>query len=240
MKLYLALLLLCAAPAYAEIVDDPSWMYVGDMAKYPILDLMPTQAWVGKRLIDDKQEKLEYMEDDELKEYLKENPVPVILAPNGKYYMIDHHHLAEAARRVGRKKIYIELRHDWSSMKSMDAFWERMKEKNYVFLFDEDGKPIKVKDLAKSVARMRDNPYRSLAYYVRETGGYRKTKEPFPEMRYAILLKQNVKIEKGPYGFQKVIAEGYTLARSPKAKDLPGYIGGGKPWCESYLLRLDE
>ena len=210
---------------YAGLVDDCGAMKVGDRCKYAIMSLEPTQQFFGKKAADVKRQKLEEMSDDKRAKYLRKNPVPVVLGPDRKFHMVDHHHLAYAARMSGRENIYLKLLQDWSKIDSMDKFWEMMKAKNLVFLFDQKGKTIPISDLPTSVMRMLDNPYRSLAYFVREKECFRKSKAPFAEMLWAIFFATNMKIKEGPSGFEKAIEAGCVLAHSDKANGLPGKIG---------------
>ncbi len=221
--------------SYAGLVDDCASMRLGDHCKFAILDLEPTQQFIGKKVALLKRDMLEELSKDERRDYLRDNPIPVIKGPDGKYHMVDHHHLSYGARLAGRDNVYIKLLHDWSKMSSMNVFWEKMKAKKLVFLFDANGKPIPVSALPGSVMRMEDNPFRSLAYFVREKGGYRKTKIPFAEMYWALFFQANMKIDPAPWGFEKAIEEAYDLARSDKAVGLPGKIKGGMKYCRRFL-----
>eukprot|EP01126_Amoeba_proteus_P009476 TRINITY_DN13591_c0_g1_i11.p1 TRINITY_DN13591_c0_g1~~TRINITY_DN13591_c0_g1_i11.p1 ORF type:complete len:311 (-),score=57.02 TRINITY_DN13591_c0_g1_i11:510-1442(-) len=57
---------------------------------------------------------------------------------------------------------------------SLPVFWRIMENRNYVLLRDERGNNISVSDLPTSLKALRDNPYRSLASWVRHSNGYVK------------------------------------------------------------------
>src|SRR5690606_27796833 len=162
-------------PSHADewpTIDD---LYVGDLFKYPLLRIRPTQAAAGFRSVGIKSAKLDDLGKSELKEFLQDDPIPVIAAPDGNFYQIDHHHLALAALDVGRKNGWYVLFKDYSKLADMDAFWSRMIERKYVRAKDHEGKAIRIPDsLPKTIREIRDDPYRSLAWFVRKNGGYRK------------------------------------------------------------------
>lgn len=224
-----------------DFVDSCEWMYVGDTCKMAINDLEPTQFAVGMRIVDRRYEKLLKMSHDELRDYLMDHPVPVVLAPDGRYFMTDHHHQTLAALRVGRENVFVALLHDFSKLPNMAAFWKRMKEKKLVYLFDEHGKgPYEPADLPKHLRYLKDDPYRSLADDVQAGGGYLKKHVPFQEFYWAQFFRPRVKIGSGEDGYWKSVKKGIDLAKTHEARGLPGYAGpnkkGGHEDCSAHLL----
>lgn len=56
-----------------------------------------------------KKDMLSQMDDLQLEEYLKNHPVPLVLAPNSKYYLVDHHHLCTALLSLNIGETYVEI-----------------------------------------------------------------------------------------------------------------------------------
>ena len=215
--------LLPPAPAAAV---EPAPEFKPHFKQAPILSLRMTQMDVGMREVKDKTRKLQAMKHAELKDFLKKNPVPVVMGPGGRMYMIDHHHLALAAWEAGLKKLYVEAKADFSSL-TKRAFWNKMEELQWVYPYDRNGKRHDPKDLPADVRALQDDPYRSVAWQVRERGGYLKTAEPFEEFLWASFFRRHMTVEP-VHHFQKAVEEALTLAKSPLAAGLPGYLGSKK------------
>ncbi len=224
-----------------DFVDSCERMYVGDTCKMAINDLELTQFAVGMRIVDRRYEKLLKMSHDELRDYLMDHPVPVVLAPDGRYYMTDRHHQTLAALRVGRENVFATLLRDFSKLPSMVAFWKRMEERKLVYLFDEHGKgPHEPANLPKHVRYLKDDPYRSLADDVQAGGGYFKKHVPFQEFYWAQFFRLRVKIGSGEDGYWQSVKNAVRLAKTSAARGLPGYAGlkkkGGREDCRAHLL----
>ncbi|KAL4447191.1 hypothetical protein ABPG77_007224 [Micractinium sp. CCAP 211/92] len=88
--------------------------------------------------------------------------------------------------------------------------------------------------MPKAVTGLQDDPYRSLAAYVRYAGGYRKPKpsagsnqqpEFFVEFKWAQYLLGKMGELEGEPDNLRVLEAALDHAKSPDAADLPGYIG---------------
>eukprot|EP01126_Amoeba_proteus_P009478 TRINITY_DN13591_c0_g1_i4.p1 TRINITY_DN13591_c0_g1~~TRINITY_DN13591_c0_g1_i4.p1 ORF type:complete len:171 (-),score=33.40 TRINITY_DN13591_c0_g1_i4:510-1022(-) len=127
------------------------------------------------------QQELEKLDDGDLGDRLLENNVPTVVGPEGNLYLIDHHHFGLALfeafldfkRPMIHKVLYACVQADYSNY-SLPVFWRIMENRNYVLLRDERGNNISVSDLPTSLKALRDNPYRSLASWVRHSNGYVK------------------------------------------------------------------
>ena len=102
-----------------------------------------------------------------------------------------------------------------------------MEELQWVYPYDRNGKRHDPKDLPADVRALQDDPYRSVAWQVRERGGYLKTAEPFEEFLWASFFRRHMTVEP-VHHFQKAVEEALTLAKSPLAAGLPGYLGSKK------------
>lgn len=143
--------------------------------------LTPTQMFVGKLEADCTRRKMEAMSDVALKEDLMDNVVPVVIGPGGKLYIVDHHHYAHSLFRASlsfnrpliHRTLYVCVQLDYSSKNTSD-FWDTMTAQSLTYLYDEFGHPITYPDLPSHIKDLHDNPYRSLASWVRKSFGYIK------------------------------------------------------------------
>jgi hypothetical protein len=59
-------------------------------------DLKPTQNAAGFDEVNDKIARYSAKSKEDLEDYLLVHPVPVVIGNGGKFYLTDHHHLANA------------------------------------------------------------------------------------------------------------------------------------------------
>ena len=108
-----------------------------------ILDLRPTQFTVGMREVkakrkhwrDERKKRDEYTK--KVEEFLGKHMIPVILGPKGRYYVIDHHHLARALHEEGVKDVAVTVIANLSKL-DRDAFWFVMDNRDWTHPFDAD------------------------------------------------------------------------------------------------------
>jgi hypothetical protein len=195
------------------------------LSKVTILNLRPTQFALGMREVEAKTSKLVKLGPDERHDYLRDHPVPLVLGPEGVPYLIDHHHLARAAWEVGIKELATETRADLSHL-SESKFWEQMAHEGWVYLHDQFGKGPHLPDLLPlDVRGLADDPFRSLAWAVREEKGYDKSPIPFCEFRWAEFLRKHIVDHPMKMGFELALKKALLLCHKSEAKSLPGYIG---------------
>ena len=226
-KIFLNLLIisvlgLFAVPSFAG--GDYFDAQKDDLMPAKVDELHPTQGYVGYIEVKPKAKELKKMSKSERKEFLRKNPIPVVVGPGGDIYPIDHHHLARAVSDSGHQKIFIKIVENKSALTEAE-FWAWMKEKQYVDLIDDNGNKIEVADLPRFIEEMRDDPYRSLAGAVREQGGFKKDMTPFAEFKWALFFRQYFSRESLDSNFDKVVKAAVKLAKSQAAQGLPGYIG---------------
>ena len=191
-----------------------------------VSDLRPTQSSAGMLEVEEKKERIQALAPKELEKYLEKHPIPVVLGPKEKYYMIDHHHLALALNNLGKDHVYVDIVKDFSSSASKEDFWQKMEKHGYVYLRDENEKKITPSDLPEKIDEIKDDPYRSLAGAVRDAGGFTKSRTPFAEFTWAHFFKTHIEFKNTKKGLTTVLGDAIKLAHSKDAKDLPGYIGG--------------
>jgi hypothetical protein len=194
------------------------------MSKIDLLSLRPTQFALGMLEVETKVRKLRKMSEDELKDYLKEHPVPVVRAPDGEVYLIDHHHLVRACWELGIDKLVLEEKEDFSKL-SEEQFWKKMRSSKWLYLHDQFGKgPHSATLLPRDVRGLADDPFRSLAWALREKKGYNKSAIPFCEFSWAEFLRGHILIHPAKIGFKEALKHAVELCHKPEAKKLPGYV----------------
>ena len=202
--------------------DHSTWK--GTIMKRSIYDLRPTQFALGMREVEAKVKRLKNLKDKELHEYLHEHPVPVVICKDGNAHVIDHHHLVRACWEIGIENIATDIVEDLSAHPHV-SFWEKMKRSNWVHLFDQFGHgPHDHTLLPLDIRGLADDTYRSIAWAVREAGGFEKSPEPFTEFKWADFFRKTVPVERTPEGFEKAVEAALKLAHTESAKHLPGYL----------------
>jgi hypothetical protein len=79
--------------------------------------------------------------------------------------------------------------------------------------------------LPKSVDKLVDDPFRSLAGELRRAGGYAKDTTPFSEFLWADFLRRRMKRKVVENDFDHAMEEALKLAKSLDADYLPGWCG---------------
>ncbi len=160
----------------------------GAICLMQVEDLHPTQFSVGSIAVDCKSAKIEKKyEKKKLDKYLsaEKRLVPAAIGPDGGFYITDHHHLSTAVYRAksgdwsGKKQdVYVQVLDNYTGTGvSMHEFWSIMEMQKNVWPYDENGKKVKnyEEKLPKmDVGDLKDNPYRSLSRWTRESCGYVK------------------------------------------------------------------
>lgn len=192
----------------------------------PILSLRPTQMTVGLREVEEKRRRWRAHTSKKKKEgeRLAEHMIPVVLGPGKRHYVVDHHHLARALHEEGIKHVAITVIADLS-MVDRDAFWVVLDSRRWVYPYDAKGERHHYKDLPKTVAGLKDDPFRSLAGELRRMGGYAKDTTPFSEFLWADFLRRRLSRKAVEADFPKATERSLALAKSKDAIYLPGWCG---------------
>jgi hypothetical protein len=195
----------------------------------PILSLHPTQITVGMREVKEKCKRLhEYWEKHKSKkkqgEFLGRHMIPVVLGPDQRHYVIDHHHLARALHEEGVKDILVIITADLT-MVDRDAFWGVLDNRRWVYPYDAKGERRPFKDIPKTVTDLKDDPFRSLAGELRRVGGYAKDTTPFSEFLWADFLRRKISRKSVEADFGNAVEKALGLAKSKDAVYLPGWCG---------------
>jgi hypothetical protein len=194
----------------------------------PILSLRPTQMTVGMREVNEKRERLrKYLQEHKKKkqgEFLGRHMIPVVLGPDQRHYVIDHHHLARALHEEGVENAIVTVVADLT-MVDRDAFWGVLDNKRWVYPYDAKGERRHFSDIPKAVADLKDDPFRSLAGEVRRAGGFAKDTTPFSEFLWADFLRRRLARKSVEGNFEKALEKALGLAKSKGAIYLPGWCG---------------
>jgi hypothetical protein len=142
-------------------------------------------------------------------------------------FIVDHHHLGKALFFLGVEDCYFTVFHDFSSIPK-DKFWKVMEVMELCHPHDRDGNKLHYSEIPKSISDLVDDPYRSLAGFVRKAGGYMKVNKPFSEFIWADHFRPHFSESEIQDKTKKTIEKAKALALSPKSIHLPGWIGERK------------
>jgi hypothetical protein len=185
--------------------------------------LHPTQITVGMIEVHDKQKRVQALGHHERQEYLAEHPIPAVFGPEGKLYITDHHHLARALWEAKVETGIFWVEEDFSDLHH-EAFWVEMDARRWVHPVDAAGKRLPPDALPKHINGLIDDPYRSLAGYVRNAGGFEKTPTAFAEFLWADFFRRHIRIGPTRGEFDVAVRAGLELAHGAAARHLPGYL----------------
>jgi hypothetical protein len=187
-------------------------------------ELRPTQITVGMIEVKAKRKRWREIHGKDTGKFLGKHMIPVILGPKKHHYVVDHHHLARALHDEGVKNIAVTVLANLSKLDA-DAFWIVMDNRNWMHPFDADGRRRHYEDIPKSITKLVDDPFRSLAGELRRAGGFAKDTTPFSEFLWADFLRRRIKRKLVDHDFAHAMEKAMQLAKSPDANYLPGWCG---------------
>jgi hypothetical protein len=189
-----------------------------------IVDLRPTQMTVGMREVKEKREELRERGDKKIGKFLGSHMIPAVLGPGKLHYVIDHHHLARALHDEGLEEILVTVVADLS-MLELDEFWIFADHRSWVHPYDDKGRRRDFSEIPKSIDKLADDPFRSLAGELRRAGGFAKDTTPFSEFLWADFFRRRIQIKSVENDFSHSLKQAMTLAKSQDARYLPGWCG---------------
>jgi hypothetical protein len=190
---------------------------------FAILDLRPTQITVGMHEVKAKCKRWRASGSKNAETFLGKHMIPVIHGPKDRYYIIDHHHLARALHDEGVKNVAVTVVANLSKL-DIDSFWYVMDHHDWTHPFVE-GRRRPYIDLPKSVDKLIDDPFRSLAGELRRADGFAKDTTPFSEFLWANFLRQRIKRTAVETDFEHALEKALQLAKSVEANYLPSWCG---------------
>lgn len=196
----------------------------GQLSLAAVSGLHPAQMALGYREVTYRVQQFKAMTTVELDAYLQEHFLPIVIAPSRLPYVVDHHHRARAIQITGlRETVYVKVLENCQHWTEAE-FWQLMKQKAWVYLYDKDGKPVEPNAIPNGLAQLQDDKYRSLAWGILQAGGYAKSDLPFQEFLWGNYLRQILTFEDTEAGFNQAVLAALPLCESPEASHLPGYI----------------
>lgn len=188
--------------------------------------LRPTQLTLGLYQVRQKMDISAAPRDAAaLRRFLASHRIQTVAGPGGALYIADHHHWARAWLELGWRRAPVTVVEDLSDL-PVGKFWKRMHALGHVHPYDEHGKRLDTSALPATVMGMRDDPYRSLAAFTRDAGAYRKPGNAYGDFRWAGFFRRHVEEDlQSIAGFARAMTVAIPLARSSKARRLPGFVG---------------
>ena len=190
----------------------------------PLEELRPTQITVGMREVEAKRRRWREKHGKKAGEFLASHMIPVVLGPEERRYVTDHHHLARALHDEGVKAVATTVVLDLSRL-DRDAFWVVLDNLGLMHPFDARGRRQPYRDIPGSIDKLADDPYRSLAGELRRIGGYAKDTTPFSEFLWADFLRRRIDRKEVDGHFERAVDAALKLAKSGEADYLPGWCG---------------
>jgi len=189
-----------------------------------ISDLRPTQMTVGMREVEEKRKAWRGLDIKKSAGFLGRHMIPVVRGPKDRLYVVDHHHLARALHDEGVEEVLTSPLADLRTL-DKDEFWRFLDNRGWMHPFDADGVRQSRSELPKTVADLKDDPYRSLAGELRFAGGYAKDATPFSEFLWADALRRRVDSKTAQNDPETALEEALAFAKSAAASYLPGWCG---------------
>jgi hypothetical protein len=191
-----------------------------------ILKLKPTQFAVGMLEVDEKIKIVQGYNKKQLQDYIDETPVPVVISPDRQLYIVDHHHFLCVCYHLNVKKVRVKVVKDLSKSKmSYKNFWKWMLKNRSMYPYCQFGEgPRQALYLPHDIRGLADDPYRSIAWFVRKAGAFENSEKNFAEFKWANFFRDRKLLDSsGIAGLPAALEKAVRLAQSPAAKNLPGY-----------------
>jgi hypothetical protein len=188
-------------------------------------DLKPTQIALGMAHV-----RLKMMETRSVNEcargaFFSQRAIAVVRAPANRLHVVDHHHWARAWIELGMAEAPINLVADFA-MLDESAFLANMNRRGWLHPYDERGTRVGLDIIPESVADMPDDPYQSLAAFLRLAGVFENPGEFNAKFAWADFLRKRVSGDPHSVeGFANMLAMAFRLSNTREARALPGYLG---------------
>jgi hypothetical protein len=124
------------------------------------------------------------------------------------------------------KKVRIKIVKDLSKSKMSYAnFWKWMFKSRNADPFCQFGEgPRKALYLPRDIRGVADDPYRSLAWFVRKAGAFENSERNYAEFKWANFFRARGLLDRnGLSELPRALPKAVKIAQSPAAKRLPGF-----------------
>ncbi len=190
------------------------------------MSLKPTQFAVGMLEVDEKLKTHRKLSKKQLRVLVDENPIPVVRGPEKNLYVVDGHHFLCVCYCLGLKKVRVQIIKDvYKKNFSYGDFWKWMYKTRNSYPYCQFGEgPRDAIYLPNDIRGVADDPYRSIAWFVRKAGGFKNTDKNFAEFEWANFFRsKGLLAQKGKAGLPEALVEAVKLAQSEEARHLPGF-----------------
>lgn len=194
--------------------------------KSRVLALRPTQFALGMLEVDEKIKLVRKLSKKKRRRFVRATVVPVIRGHDGHLYVVDRHHFLCVCYHLGIAKVRVRVIRDFSRRPpTYSKFWAWMRRNRKSYPFCQFGEgPRKELYLPKDIRGLADDPYRSLAWFVRKAGAFENSEKNFAEFTWANFFRAKKLLDReGLKGIDKAMRAAVALAQSPQAAKLPGY-----------------
>jgi len=194
------------------------------LVKARLNKLLPTQITVGMAEVALKRQRWASLGRKARITALSDHWFPSIIGPEGRHYIVDHHHFGLALHQEGVKSVRLMILKDLSWLEPLH-FWHVMDHHQWVHPYDSEGLRRDFSAVPHHLSALQDDPYRSLAGELRSAGGYAKDVTPFSEFLWADFFRSRIAPAILQKNFSKALEQAMKLARSQQARYLPGWTG---------------
>jgi hypothetical protein len=184
--------------------------------------LHPTQMTVGYAEVLLKRQQWRTLHKSAKSTFIAQNPMPSVLGPKGRHFIVDHHHLARALLEEDVAMVQVTVLADLSAL-AKGEFWIVMNYRQWVHPYDSKGRRHACGGLPKKVSGLRNDPYRSLAAAVRMAGGVPKEQTPFAEFLWADFFRRRISAKLLAKDPAAALAEALQMVHDKSAEHLPGW-----------------
>ena len=138
--------------------------------------------------------------------------------------MIDNHHFALALWQASQHQVNVGILDDFSHLPPA-LFWQQMEANGWLYPYDEQGSRIDPSRLPLWLHALRHDPFRDLAWEVREAGGFAKVGVPYAEFQWANYFRRHFSLQEIRGDYRKAVKKAISLCASDNAHSLPGFCG---------------
>jgi hypothetical protein len=176
--------------------------------------------------VDEKIQAVGKLSKKKRKRFVRETVVPVIRGHDRQFYVVDHHHFLVVCYHLGISKVRVRVVRDLSGKRATySKFWKWMRSNRKSYPYCQFGEgPRKELYLPKDIRGLADDPYRSLAWFVRKAGAFKNSEKNFAEFTWANFFRSKKLLDRdGLGGIDRAMLAAVALAQSKEAAKLPGF-----------------
>ncbi len=117
---------LCSPLLWAKQVLSPCQpeLHVGSQCRLAINALHPTQPGLGLLQVEKEVEQLKSKSAKKLWAWAQKKRIPVVIGPDGRYWLVDRHHLTRALWSLGMRKVPVVIE---GILTEPTLFWSQMQ-----------------------------------------------------------------------------------------------------------------